>query len=312
MTDTAVLIPTLRRPHSLVRAVISLFGEATLTTRLREIVVIDNDPLASAEAAMASLRPKAPVPLVYVREPRPGVATARNAGLCGTDAPLIAFLDDDETARPGWLAALLGAQARFDADVVFGPIRAVLPDDVTAHRAYLEQFFSRLGPEESGLIAEPYGCGGSLMKRETALPGPAPFDPACDETGGEDDVLFSRLIAQGGRLAWAVDALAYEHVPPDRATLAYALRRAFAYGQSPSQICARRGDWAGAGKWMAVGAAQTLAWSALALPAWALQRPGRAEPLDRAARGLGKLFWGPRFEPRFYGSAGLARMAAAN
>jgi hypothetical protein len=310
MKDVAVLIPTLRRPDSLARAVRSLFAEAQVTPRLREIVVVDNDPETSAWAAIADLQVGAPVPLHYVREPRPGVATARNAGLRATSAPLIAFLDDDETARPGWLMALLGVQQRLDADVVFGPVQAVLPEKTKAHRAYLERFFSRLGPAESGLIAEPYGCGGSLLKRSTALPGPAPFDAACDETGGEDDVLFGKLLARGGKLAWAVDALAYEHVPPERATLAYTLRRAFAYGQSPSQICARKRDWAGVTKWMAVGAAQALGWSALALPAWALNQAGRAEPLDRAARGLGKIFWG--FEPRFYGSAGLARMAAAN
>ena len=179
---------------------------------------------------------------------------------------------------------------------------------MAAHRAYLERFFSRTGPDESGPLARPYGCGGSLMRRASALPGPTPFDPACDETGGEDDVLFTRLLARGGRLAWSAEALAFEHVPPERARLAYALRRAFAYGQSPSQICARAGDWPGVAKWMAVGLAQATGWGAMALPAWALRRPRRAEPLDRAVRGLGKLFWAPGFEPRFYGAAGLARL----
>lgn len=311
MNDTAVLIPTLRRPDSLVRAVRSLFAQTGVEARLREIVVVDNDPKGSAGAAILALQAEAPVPLLYAREPRPGVATARNAGLAATEAPLVAFLDDDETASPGWLAALIEAQARFDADVVFGPIRGVLPDGVAAHHAYLETFFSRTGPEQSGPIAEPYGCGGSLMRRASALAGPAPFDPACDETGGEDDVLFTRLVARGGRLAWAADALAFEHAPPERARLAYALRRAFAYGQSPSQICARTRDWAGVAKWMAVGAVQATGWGALALAAWALSRPQRAEPLDRAARGLGKLFWASGFEPRFYGAAGLARLDPA-
>lgn len=312
MSRIAALVPTLRRPESLERALRSLFDEARRTPVLGEIVVVDNDPEASARSKALRLKDVAPVPLIYVHEPRPGVATARNAGLRATSAPLIAFLDDDETARPGWLDALIGVQARHGADVVFGPVRAVLPDGVGAHRAYLERFFSRLGPAESKEIGEPYGCGNSLLVRATALPGPAPFDTACDETGGEDDVLFTRLLERGGRLAWAVDALAYEHVPESRAGLDYALRRAFAYGQSPSQICARKGDWAGVGKWMAVGAVQAGLWGLVALAAFALNRSGRAMPLDRAARGLGKVFWGPRFEPRFYGAAGLARSVSAS
>jgi hypothetical protein len=308
MSDVAVLIPTLRRPDSLARAVRSLFAQTGVQERLREIVVVDNDPQGSAGGAVQAMKAAAPCRLVYVHEPRPGVATARNAGLAASEAPLIAFLDDDETASPGWLAALIEAQARFDADVVFGPIQGVLPEGTSAHHAYLERFFSRTGPDESGPLARPYGCGGSLMRRASALPDPAPFDPACDETGGEDDVLFTRLLARGGRLAWSAEALAFEHAPAERARLVYALRRAFAYGQSPSQICARARDWPGVAKWMAVGAAQAAGWGTLALSAWAIGRPQRAEPLDRAVRGLGKLFWAPGFEPRFYGAAGLARL----
>jgi hypothetical protein len=112
-------------------------------------------------------------------------------------------------------------------------------------------------------------------------------------------------------MAWAAEALAFEHVPPERARLAYALRRAFAYGQGPAQTCARSRDVGGVLKWMAVGAAQAAAYGMLALPAWALRLDARAEPLDRAVRGLGKVFWAPGFEPRFYGDAGLSRMAAA-
>jgi hypothetical protein len=311
MSDVAVLIPTLRRPESLAQAVRSLFAQEGVAARLREIVVVDNDPYGSAEPAVAALQAEATVPLHYVHEPRPGVATARNAGLQATEAPLIAFLDDDETAAPWWLASLIASLETFDADAVFGPIEAVLPDQAGAHRPYLQTFFSRGGPDASGPIAEPYGCGGSLLRRESALPGPAPFDAACDETGGEDDVLFARLRAVGGRLAWAADALAFEHVPPERARLAYALRRAFAYGQGPAQTCARARDWAGVAKWMGVGAAQVLAFGAIALSAWALGLADRAEPLDRAVRGLGKLLWAPGFEPRFYGAAGLARTTAA-
>ena len=107
MSNVAVLIPTLRRPESLARAVRSLFAQTGVQGRLREIVVVDNDPQGSAGAAIQAMMAGAPFPLAYVREPRPGVATARNAGLAAVEAPLIAFLDDDETASPGWLAALI-------------------------------------------------------------------------------------------------------------------------------------------------------------------------------------------------------------
>lgn len=309
--DVAVLIPTLRRPDSLARAVRSLFAQVEVADRLREIVVADNDPAGSARAAVDALAAAAPVPVIYVHEPRPGVATARNAALAATSAPLIAFLDDDEEATPGWLAGLLEVHARYGADVTFGAIQGRAPDAAPWLRPYLEGFFSRRGPEVAGLVEEPYGCGASLMTRAAALPGPAPFDPSADQSGGEDDLLFAALAARGGRFGWAPAALAYEHAPAHRATLGYALKRAFAYGQGPSQACARAGDWLGVARWSAIGLVQAGVYGALAALLWASRRPTRAQALDRAAHGLGKLLWFKGLEPKLYGGAELRRALQA-
>ena len=108
--DVAVIIPTLRRPDSLERAVRSALAQTGVMDRLREIVVVDNDPQASSREQIQRLADEASVPIIWRHAPRPGVATARNEGLTATSAPLIAFLDDDEAASPDWLAALLSAQ----------------------------------------------------------------------------------------------------------------------------------------------------------------------------------------------------------
>jgi len=51
--DVAVIIPTLRRPDSLERAVRSGLAQTGVADRLREIVVVDNDPQASSRDATA-------------------------------------------------------------------------------------------------------------------------------------------------------------------------------------------------------------------------------------------------------------------
>lgn len=305
--DIAVLTPTLRRPESLARALRSVFVQPP--GRLREIVVADNDPDASARAVVEALKTESPVPLIYVHAPRPGVATARNAGLAATEAPLIAFLDDDEEASPQWLAALVAGLEQTGADVVFGPIRGRTPDGTGWAAPYLDRFFGREGPAQTGLVDAPWGCGNSLMVRATALPGPTPFDVSADEAGGEDDILFSALKARGGRFGWAADAWVDEHAPPHRANLRYALTRAFAYGQGPSQTAAARRDWGGVLRWMLIGAAQAAVWGVAALGLTLTGSIRRADMADRAARGLGKLFWMPGLEPRFYGSALLKRVS---
>lgn len=306
--DVAVIIPTLRRPESLERAVRSVLAQTGVSDRLREIVVVDNDPQASSRDTTAQLAEEAGIPIIWRHAPRPGVATARNAGLAATTAPLIAFLDDDEAASPGWLTALLTAQAATGADAVFGPIRGRVPDGIGWPRPYLERFFGREGPDRTQLIDAPYGCGNSLLVRATALPGAAPFNAAADQSGGEDDALFAALAARGGRFGWATNAWVDEFAPPHRATLRYALTRAFAYGQGPSQTAAAARDWWAVTRWMAVGAAQAAVWGAAALALTLVASPRRADLLDRCARGIGKLFWMKSFEPHFYGTRELARL----
>ncbi|MFN4287074.1 MAG: glycosyltransferase family 2 protein [Brevundimonas sp.] len=300
MVALAVIIPTLRRPDSLQRALLSLVRQQGAPPF--EVVVVDNDPDGSARAITDAL--PVPFPLTYVHAPRPGVATARNAGLAATRAGQIAFLDDDQEAMPSWLGTLCQTHEALGADVTFGAITGAIPDSVTRGRAHLEHFFGRHGPAEPALIDEPYGCGNSLMNRASALSGSAPFDVRMDATGGEDDVLFGTLKAKGCRFGWAPHARVLEHAPAHRATMAYVLKRAFAYGQGPSQDAARRRDMASLIRHMGTGAGQAAVFSIAALASSREQAPAR---WDKAARGLGKLFWFSIFEPHLYGTAELRR-----
>ncbi len=310
MGDVAVLIPTMRRPESLARALRSVFAQTGVADRLAEIVVIDNDPTGSAAGVVTGLAAESPCALIYHHEPRPGVATARNAGLGRTDAPLIAFLDDDEAAEADWLARLIAARDALGTDVVFGPIHGRVPEGTGWASAYLERFFGREGPAATQVIEHAYGCGNSLMVRATALPGTTPFDPAADRSGGEDDALFQALEARGGTFGWAADAWVDEFAPPHRATMRYALARAFAYGQSPSQLAARDRKPVAVARWMLIGAAQAFVWGSVTVAFSVIGSSRRAQMMDRTARGLGKVLWFKGLEPQFYGARELARLDA--
>jgi hypothetical protein len=308
LAQISLVIPTQRRPQGLATAARSTFRQLGVDFGRLELVIVDNDQTPSAEPLAEILAAEAPFPVIYVHEPAAGVANARNAAMARASGALIAFLDDDEEAQPGWLAALLDAQARFDADAVFGPVQGRAPPGELAHRAYLERFFSRLGPADTRLIDDYYGCGDSLVRR-SALPHPtAPFSTARNQIGGEDDQLFGAMKRAGARFAWAADALVWEDPVPERLTLRYALARAFAYGQGPTYGCATASprDLAGVARWMVVGLGQAVVFGALAGAMWLIRAPDRAPMLDRAARGLGKLFWGGPFKPSFYGRSAPA------
>jgi succinoglycan biosynthesis protein ExoM len=299
----SIIIPTQRRPSSLATAARSALAQVGIGAPEVELVVVDNDVAGSAAARVEALRADAPFPIRYVHEPKSGVANARNAGVAAASGSLIAFLDDDEEAPPGWLAALLEAQSRFDADVVFGPVRGRAPEGPLPHRAYLEDFFSRKGPAEAGVTRDYHGCGCSLVRR-AALPDPlAPFSAARNQTGGEDDLLFAGMQAAGARFAWAPEAWVWEDPVPSRLSLGYAIARAFVYGQGPTYHCATATppDIPGVARWMAIGLAQTGAYGLIAGLKWLAGAPDRAFVLDRAARGLGKLLWWGPFKLRLYG-----------
>ncbi len=305
MNPITVIVPTLRRPESLARALRSLQAQTDGARLIAEIAVVDNAPDGSARASVDALRSGSPIPLLYVHAPQPGVATARNAGLAATHAPLVAFLDDDEEAPVDWLGKLLTVHEAHAADVTFGPVVGRVGEAPTWKRAYLEGFFSRTGPAVSGVTDTVHGCGNSMMTRATALAGPAPFDIAANETGGEDDRLFQRLKASDARFAWAADAVVYEHAPANRSTLAYAFQRAFGYGQTPAQIAARDGSAIGVTRWMLIGAVQAGVFGLVALAIFPVSPAGAVILADKAARGLGKVFWFRRL--KFYGNSALKK-----
>jgi succinoglycan biosynthesis protein ExoM len=310
MTDVDVLIPTLRRPDQLTRALRSVFRQTGAAELIRSIVVVDNSPEGSAADAVEALRPAAPVPLVLVHEPRAGIANARNAGLAVSAAPLVAFIDDDEEAPPGWLAVLRKTHLQLGSAVTFGPVKGVAPDAPPEHRAYLDRFFSRLDEWETGLIPIYYGCGNSMMTRALALAAPGPFDLTANFTGGEDDRLFSKLRQSGLTFGWAGDAWVWEYAPAHRANLGYALKRAFCYGQSPSSDCMRRGDWAGVARNMAIGMGQAGVYGAVTLAMALIGRKAEAVTfLDKTVRGLGKVCWPLRI--KLYGLTGPASPASS-
>lgn len=299
----SVVIPTFRRPAGLELAVRSLFSQTLLTSEAVDLVLVDNDPEGSALEVARRLADEAPeaLRLRILHEPRAGVANARNAAMAAVRTPLVAFLDDDQSAPPHWLTELLAAHERAPAAVTFGPVHTALPDGVTRHVAYLSAFFAREPEHEDGLIDAFYGCGNALLDL-TRLPRLDPmFDPRMNRTGGEDDLLFQATEASGGGFGWAGRAGVFEHVPESRARLGYTLRRALAYGQGPCTLARSKKRYDKLILWVAIGAGQTLVYGSVALAAMALRLPGRAAWYDRTARGFGKVIWWHQFH--FYGAA---------
>lgn len=296
--SVSVIIPTFQRPDGIRRALDSVLAQTRLPD---EVVIVDNDPEASARAVIDTYQAAPPCPVRYIHEPRPGVSNARNAGFAAAKGRFIAFLDDDETADPVWLNALLATASDLDATVVFGPLRGAALDADGVRGDLALRLYSRTGPDQDEKLEKPYGCGNSLIDRSAFTLPEAPFDPRMNVSGGEDDVFFLMLAGQGARFAWSVQASGVEWVDPKRTTWGYLAARSFAFGQGATQTARHAGQPVRIAFWMAVGLGQAVVYTPLAALA-ALVAPSKAATLlDKGIQGVGKLFWIKAFEPRFYG-----------
>lgn len=302
----SVIILTFHRNQGALNAVRSVFAQKNAPSF--EIVLMDNDGAGSAKAVAAELAEEAKalgIGFSYGIEPAAGVANARNSALKLAIADYIAFLDDDEVAFENWLEKLFAAHLQTKAEVVFGPIEARLGNGAAEPRAYFKEFFSRLLDGETRIIAKPYGCGNCLIERAKVLKGEKPFNPDTNETGGEDDMLFAEVRANGQKFAWAHEAWVYEDVPDTRASWKYLSRRSFAFGHNTTSIFfdAKEPNYFAGILMMARGTAQTFAMGLVALVLFATRNQKWAWAYDKMLRGLGKVLWFGPFKMRFYGAS---------
>lgn len=304
----SVIMPTFRRPDGLETALASLLAQDDVGMPI-EIIIADNDPEGSARDYVEAMIAKTKSKIIYLHVPEPGVSNARNGALAIAKGRYIAWLDDDQDADPQWLHEMLDAAKAHNASVVFGPCHARI-SNITRYRAYYQKFFSRFGPGiDDGIIGEFYGAGNSFIDlKRCDLPEPA-FNPDANETGGEDDLLFTYIESNGGTFAWRENARVHEDVRPHRATPEYVQARSFAYGQAPSELAYERRDILGIIKWMVVGFAQVIIFYPIAMVARLFRRPSFIHYLSRTCQGAGKVLWWGAFKPKLYGQAVVANKA---
>jgi glycosyltransferase involved in cell wall biosynthesis len=105
--------------YDLLKAAVDSVRRQTLDPSRYEILVIDNSPDA-ALSQHASRQYAAVSNLRWIKEDESGEANARNVALAHAYSPIVAFLDDDAIACPGWLEAMLGGFATGDDVVAVG------------------------------------------------------------------------------------------------------------------------------------------------------------------------------------------------
>jgi glycosyltransferase involved in cell wall biosynthesis len=258
-----------------------------------EVVVVDNTMTGKLRELIDRYTNQDPR-VRYIHQRCKGFSHARNSGVEQALGTYVAFLDDDEEACAGWLAALL-RQAHRGAYAVFGPIRSSF--DAPLDDPETESWFSRnLGCRDGSDVTRyraNLGTGNSLFHREACFTSRPFFGIELNHLGGEDSEFLMRLVDRGIPLIWAADALVIEHVPSQRIKpLRLALRR-FRNGQVRSLVCFRSGGLRTLGgiAWMAAGVAQIILFAVLSMLCQAFDHKRALHFRLKAAGGLGKVLW---------------------
>ena len=203
--DASVLICTRDRPDELRRCLASLPQQ---TLRPREVMVIDNASRdgRTREVALAA-------GAIYLREDRPGLDIARNAGARRATSSIVVYTDDDVLLHPTWLERLVAA---FDAPQIAAVTGLVLPGELATEaqrhfetywsfgRGYLRRDFDAqqfAAAHRGGLFrAWEIGAGASMAFRREVFDRVGYFDERLDvgQAGCSGDSEFwYRVLANG-------------------------------------------------------------------------------------------------------------------
>jgi len=212
------------------------------------IVVVDHSQELLQRLRMSGL------PICVVENAgTPGLSGARNAGVAVATTDVIAFLDDDAVASPGWLRHLV---APYDDAHVFATGGSIDPEWEAPRRDFPAEFGWVIGctyrgmPEHRALVRNVIGASMSFRREVVVAAGG--FRSELGRTNGalagcEETELCIRIRRShpDGVVVYEPRAGVRHHVPAARAGWRYFTRRCLAEGASKAVLCRLEGRESG-------------------------------------------------------------------
>ena len=155
----SVVIPHLNQSDFLDRCLTSLAAGMRLPD---EVIVVDNGSRVLPEALCAVHGAR------LLTESEPGPGPARNRGIAATSGDILAFIDADCLADPGWLATAEAAMAGTSTTILGGDVRIALADPArpTMTEAYESLYAYRM---DRYIAREGFTGTGNLVIRRAVL-----------------------------------------------------------------------------------------------------------------------------------------------
>jgi glycosyltransferase involved in cell wall biosynthesis len=201
-----------------------------------ELLLVDNGSTDSTRQVITAFSTRAPFPVHYILETRPGLGRARNAGWQRSSGSIVAFTDDDCYPRSDFLEHVFSAFANQNIDYLGGRVLLHDPND---YPITIQTHPDRIVlPAEKGVIAGLIH-GANMCARRNVLENCEGFDPLLGPgaaiPAGDDHDFLDRASASGFIGVYDPDVVIYHHhgrrLPQDVARLqrAYDVSRGACY-----------------------------------------------------------------------------------
>ena len=226
-----VIVPTYNRQDLLPSALESLFAAEIPPGLEVTVTVVDNNSTDGTRGVIESFQKRFGERIRYCFESQQGRSHALNAGITATTGDLIGIIDDDEEIDANWYKTAFEAFKDSELDFIGGPY--VPQWSIPPPEWMPSNYGSVVGSVDGGDRAVPFDhdypgilMGGNAILRRAVFSKVGLYTTWLGRTdkgllSGEDEELYSRLLASGAKGMYLPNLKIYHHVVPERLTKKY-------------------------------------------------------------------------------------------